>query len=79
MSNPGEVTLCPTAPLTNIAMAMLKEPRLRDNVKDIVLMGGAAFRQEISRLPLNLISMLTRMRHISFLTARRILPCWGWM
>ena len=40
MSNPGEVTLCPTAPLTNIAMAMLKEPRLRDNVKDIVLMGA---------------------------------------
>ncbi|HDU8650218.1 nucleoside hydrolase [Morganella morganii] len=45
MSNPGEVTLCPTAPLTNIAMAMLKEPRLRDNVKDIILMGGAAFRR----------------------------------
>ncbi|ATN01077.1 nucleoside hydrolase [Proteus cibarius] len=43
MSNPKEVTLCPTAPLTNIAMAMLKEPRLKDNVKDIVLMGGAAF------------------------------------
>src|SRR5699024_3631052 len=43
MSNPKEVTLCPTAPLTNIAMAMLKEPRLKDNVNDIVLMGGAAF------------------------------------
>lgn len=45
MSNPGEITLCPIAPLTNIAMAMIKEPRLADCVKDIVLMGGAAFTQ----------------------------------
>lgn len=45
MSNPGEITLCPIAPLTNIAMAMIKEPRLVDCVKDIVLMGGAAFTQ----------------------------------
>lgn len=45
MSNPGEITLCPIAPLTNIAMAMIKEPRLTDNIKDIVLMGGAVFTQ----------------------------------
>ncbi|MGM0936659.1 MAG: nucleoside hydrolase [Pseudomonadota bacterium] len=45
MSNPGEITLCPIAPLTNIAIAMIKEPRLADNIKNIVLMGGAAFTQ----------------------------------
>lgn len=43
MSNPGEITLCPIGPLTNIALAIIKEPALVDNVKDIVLMGGAAF------------------------------------
>jgi purine nucleosidase len=35
------VTLCPTGPLTNVAMAMLKEPELAPRLKAIVLMGGA--------------------------------------
>jgi purine nucleosidase len=35
------VTLCPTGPLTNVAMAMLKEPELAPRLKEIVLMGGA--------------------------------------
>jgi purine nucleosidase len=43
MSNPGEVTICPIGPLTNIALAIIMEPAFVDNVKDIVLMGGAAF------------------------------------
>ena len=38
---PGSVTLCPTGPLTNVAMALRKEPRLVERVKEIVLMGGA--------------------------------------
>ena len=38
---PETITLCPTGPLTNIAMALLKEPDLASRVKDIVLMGGA--------------------------------------
>jgi purine nucleosidase len=38
---PGTVTLCPTGPLTNIAMAMRKEPRLAGQLARIVLMGGA--------------------------------------
>ena len=38
---PGTVTLCPTGPLTNIAMALLKEPEAASRVKEIVLMGGA--------------------------------------
>jgi purine nucleosidase len=38
---PGEVTLCCLSPLTNIALALAKEPRLATQVKEIVLMGGA--------------------------------------
>ncbi len=37
----GEVTLCCLAPLTNIALALAKEPRLATHLKEIVLMGGA--------------------------------------
>ena len=37
----GAVTLLPVAPLTNIALAMRKEPRLAGHLKEIVLMGGA--------------------------------------
>ncbi len=37
----GPVTLVPTGPLTNIAMAIVKEPSILDNVDQIVLMGGA--------------------------------------
>ncbi len=43
MASPGEVTLVPLGPLTNIAMAMLIEPNLTRNVAGIVLMGGNAF------------------------------------
>lgn len=38
---PGEVTLCCLAPLTNIALAMAREPRLAGHLKQIVMMGGA--------------------------------------
>ncbi len=38
---PGEVTLCCLAPLTNIALAMAKEPRLAGRLREIVIMGGA--------------------------------------
>jgi purine nucleosidase len=41
MDNPGEITLVPVGPLTNIAVAVVKEPRLKDYVKDVVIMGGA--------------------------------------
>ena len=43
MASPGEITLVPLGPLTNIALAMLLEPRLTRHVAGIVLMGGAAF------------------------------------
>lgn len=38
---PGEITLVPTGPLTNIAMAVRKEPRIVGRVREVVLMGGA--------------------------------------
>lgn len=37
---PGEVTLVPTGPLTNIALAVRKQPRIAERVKEVVLMGG---------------------------------------
>jgi uridine nucleosidase len=43
MSRPGEITLVPIGPLTNIAMALKLEPRIIQSAKRVVLMGGAAF------------------------------------
>lgn len=42
MSAPGEITLVPVGPLTNIALALRLEPRIAANVKEVVLMGGNA-------------------------------------
>jgi purine nucleosidase len=37
---PGEVTLVPVGPLTNIALAARKEPAIVERVAEVVLMGG---------------------------------------
>jgi purine nucleosidase len=42
MENPRQITLVPIGPLTNIALALRLEPRIIDNVKEVVIMGGAA-------------------------------------
>lgn len=42
LANPGEITLVPVGPLTNIALAALLEPRIAGLVREVVLMGGAA-------------------------------------
>jgi purine nucleosidase len=44
MASGGDITLVPTGPLTNIAMAMRKEPRIVGRVREVVLMGGAYTR-----------------------------------
>jgi purine nucleosidase len=41
MAAPGEIALVPTGPLTNIALALRKEPRIATHVREVVLMGGA--------------------------------------
>jgi purine nucleosidase len=37
----GSVTLCPTGPLTNIALALQQAPDIAPRIREIVLMGGA--------------------------------------
>ncbi len=39
-NEPGTVTIVPTGALTNIALAVRKEPRIASLVKEVVLMGG---------------------------------------
>jgi len=41
MARPGEVTLVAVAPLTNVAVAIRKEPRIVENVREVIIMGGA--------------------------------------
>lgn len=41
LQHPGEITLVPIGPLTNIALALRKEPRLAQLVREVVIMGGA--------------------------------------
>ncbi len=42
---PGTVTLCPLGPLTNIALALVREPAIASRIERIVLMGGGYFEQ----------------------------------
>ncbi len=39
----GTVTLCALGPLTNVALAMIREPKIAPRIKQIVLMGGGFF------------------------------------
>ncbi len=41
MSNPGEITIVAIGPLTNLAVAMIKEPKFASNIKELIIMGGA--------------------------------------
>ena len=45
---PGEITLVATGPLTNIALAVRREPRLADWVRQFVIMGGSASRGNVT-------------------------------
>lgn len=39
----GAITLCALGPLTNIALALIREPKIAPRIKEIVLMGGGFF------------------------------------
>ncbi|RWK47284.1 nucleoside hydrolase [Mesorhizobium sp.] len=39
----GMITLCALGPLTNIALALIREPKIAPRIKEIVLMGGGFF------------------------------------
>jgi len=39
----GEIALCALGPLTNLAVALIKEPAIRPKIREIVMMGGSLF------------------------------------
>jgi len=41
LASEGDITLVAVGPLTNVAMALLKEPRMAERIPEIVIMGGA--------------------------------------
>ena len=41
LAEPGEISIFPIGPMTNIAMAIRKEPKFASAVKQLVIMGGA--------------------------------------
>ena len=45
LARPGEVTILAIGPLTNVALALLREPRLARTVRRIVIMGGLVQRR----------------------------------
>src|SRR5208283_5383206 len=45
---PGEITLVATGPLTNIALAVHREPQLVSQVRDFVIMGGSTARGNVT-------------------------------
>lgn len=42
MNNPGEITLIAIGPFTNLAIALAREPKIAQAVKQIIVMGGSA-------------------------------------
>lgn len=41
MNHPNEISLVAIGPLTNLALALKKEPAIKQNVKEVIFMGGA--------------------------------------
>src|SRR3984885_9919113 len=49
--NPGEITLCPVGPVTNIALALAEAPEIATLLKRIVAMGSTIFHPGIQGIP----------------------------
>jgi purine nucleosidase len=49
--NPGEITLCPVGPITNVALALAKAPDIAGLLKEIVIMGSTVFHPGIGGIP----------------------------
>jgi len=49
--NPGEITLCPVGPITNVALALAKAPETAQLLKEIVVMGSTIFHPGIQGIP----------------------------
>jgi purine nucleosidase len=49
--NPGQMTLCPVGPLTNVAIALAKAPDIAPLFKKIVVMGSTIFHPGIHGIP----------------------------
>ncbi len=45
LASPGEITLVAVAPLTNVALALRREPRIAGLVREVIIMGGAIRHQ----------------------------------
>ena len=45
--NPGEITLCPVGPVTNVALAIVKAPEIAKLLRKIVIMGSTIFHPGI--------------------------------
>lgn len=43
-----KITLAPTGPLTNIALALIKAPEIKEKIEEIILMGGGVFDSNIT-------------------------------
>src|SRR4029079_12507996 len=49
--NPGEITLCPVGPITNVAVALPRAPEIATLLKEIVVMGSTIFHPGIQGIP----------------------------
>src|SRR5262249_50108098 len=49
--HPGEITLCPVGPITNVALALARAPETATLLKEIVVMGSTIYHPGIQGIP----------------------------
>lgn len=50
-AHPGEITLCPVGPITNVALALARAPEVAGLLREIVIMGGTIWHPGIPGIP----------------------------